>query len=259
VSGAWTRRFTGYWSPWPRFPSICGVVSATASTLRTGSQRRTNRTGSEDDKMYPVSYDADYLRDRNRLTVFFRLILAIPWLIVAYIYLIAAFVVTLIAWFALVIVGRYPDWAYTFNSGVLRYFTRFYAFLYLQVDAFPPFGFAPDPTYPVRVQVAPRAERQSRLRAFFRLILAVPLFILAYPMTALHNGAAFVAWMTIVFRGYQPAGIHNALAFTNAWHARAIGYLMLLRDEYPPVGDEPVQVGDVPAAGQPALGGSAAR
>jgi hypothetical protein len=208
--------------------------------------------------MYPVSYEADYVRERNRLTTFFRLILAIPWLIVAYIYMIGASLVTVIAWFALVILGRYPEWAYNFNSGVLRYFTSLFAFLYLQFVAFPPFGFAPDPTYPVRVQIAPRAERQSRLKAFFRLILAIPLFIVAYPMSALHNGAAFVGWMTIVFRGYQPAGVHNALLFTNSWFMRTQAYALgLLRDEYPPVGDEPPQVGDVPAAGQPALGGVA--
>jgi hypothetical protein len=208
--------------------------------------------------MYPVSYEADYTRERNRLTTFFRLILAIPWLIVAFIYLIAALVVTIIAWFALVILGRYPEWAYNFNSGVLRYIARFYAWAYLQVDPYPPFGFSPDPTYPVRVQFAPRPERQSRLKALFRLILAIPILVLAYLMSILHNGASFVAWLTIVFRGYQPAGVHNALLFTNSWFTRAYAYAYLvLRDEYPPVGDEPPQVGDVPAAGQPALGAAA--
>jgi hypothetical protein len=209
--------------------------------------------------MYPVSYEADYVRERNRLTTFFRLIVVIPWLIVASIYLIGAFVVTIIAWFALVILGRYPQWAYDFNSGVLRYTARVYAFAYLQVDAFPPFGFAPDPTYPVRLQIAPPTERQSRVKVFFRSILALPLFVLSYAMGPLHNGAAFVAWLTIVFRGYQPAGVHNALAFTNAWNARFGAYaFFLLRDEYPPVGDEPVQVGDVAPGGQAAFGGSAA-
>jgi Domain of unknown function (DUF4389) len=208
--------------------------------------------------MYPVSYEADYTRERNRLTTFFRLILAIPWLIVAFIYMIAALVVTIIAWFALVILGRYPESAYNFNSGVLRYIARFYAWAYLQVDPYPPFGFSPDPTYPVRVQFAPRPERQSRLKALFRLILAIPIFVLAYLMSILHNGASFVAWLTIVFRGYQPAGVHNALLFTNSWFTRAYAYAyLLLRDEYPPVGDEPPQVGDVPAAGQPALGAAA--
>ncbi len=110
----------------------------------------------------------------------------------------------------------------------------------------------------MRLQVAPNPGKQSRLKALFRIILVIPLLILAFPMLFLHFAAAHVAWLTIVFRGYQPAGVHNALAFTNGWVARYTGYLLLLRDEYPPVGDEPVQVGDVPAAGQPAMGGSAA-
>jgi Domain of unknown function (DUF4389) len=207
--------------------------------------------------MYPIAYQADYVRERNRLTTFFRLILAIPWIIVAYIYEIAVAVVVIIAWFALVILGRYPQWAYDFNAGALRYFTRFFAWGYLQTDQFPPFGIGPDPTYPVRLQVAPRAEKQSRLKALFRIFLILPLIVVQYAINFIHLGAAFVAWLTIVFRGYQPAGIHNALAFANAWQARAFGYIMLLRDEYPPVGDEPVQVGDVkpsppPPPAQPA-------
>jgi hypothetical protein len=207
--------------------------------------------------MYPISYEADYARERNRLTTFFRIILAIPWIIVGYIYVIAAYVVVIIAWFAVVILGRYPQWAYDFNAGVLRFMTRTFAWVALQTDEFPPFGIGPDPTYPVRLQVAQRAEKQSRLKALFRIILVIPLIFLQYAMNAVHTGAAFVAWLTIVFRGYQPAGVHNALAFVNAWHARAWGYIMILRDEYPPVGDEPVQVGDVkpsppPSPPQPA-------
>jgi hypothetical protein len=194
--------------------------------------------------MYPISYEADYLRERNRLTTFFRLILAIPWYIVNYIYTLVAAVVAVIAWFALLILGRYPQWAYDFNAGVLRYSTRFNAWFSLQVDAFPPFGIGPDPTYPVRLQVADRAEKQSRLKVFFRIILAIPLVVVYYLIVTLHYAAGLLAWVTIVFRGYQPAGVHNALAFSNAWIARFTGYVLLLRDEYPPVGDEPVQVGD---------------
>jgi len=208
--------------------------------------------------MYPISYEADYERERDRLTTFFRLIVAIPWLIVGTIYLIASQVVVFIAWFAILILGRYPDGLYNFNAGVLRAVTRFNAFTFLQTDAWPPFGFGPDPTYPVRLQVAGPADSQSRAKAFFRIILALPLFFVAYAISFVQQGASGLAWLTIVFRGYQPAGIHNALAFANAWHARFFGYLLILRDEYPPVGDEPVQVGDVPAASQPSLGGSAA-
>ena len=208
--------------------------------------------------MYPISYEADYARERDRLTTFFRLIVAIPWLIVGYIYITIAEIVAVIAWFAILIVGRYPESLYNFNAGALRSVTRINAFAYLQTDAWPPFGFSPDPTYPVRLQIAPRAETQSRVKAFFRLILALPLLFVAYAIYAVHSGAGVLAWLTIVFRGYQPAGVHNALAFVNAWHARVFGYLLILRDEYPPVGDEPVQVGDIQGAGQPALGGTPA-
>jgi hypothetical protein len=201
--------------------------------------------------MYPVTYEADYTRERNRLTTFFRLILAIPWAIVAFIYSIAVFVVVVIAWFALLILGRYPDWAYEFNSGALRYFMRFTGWAYLQTDAWPPFGFGPDPTYPVRLQVAPRAESQSRLKTLFRIILAIPLIFVHYGVSSILFGATVVAWLTIVFRGYQPAGVHNALLFSNAWIARASAYLLLLRDEYPPVGDEQTRVGEVRPGSQP--------
>jgi hypothetical protein len=198
--------------------------------------------------MYPITYEADYERNPDRLTTFFRLIVAIPWLIVAYIYIIAALFTHLFAWVAVVILGRYPEWLYNFNSGVLRYLTRFYAWAYLQTDQWPPFGLSDDPTYPVRLNIAPRAERQSRLKAFFRAILVLPMLVVSYGVSAIHTGAAIVAWLTIVFRGYMPAGVHNALTFTNSFNARVGGYFLLLTDDYPPIGAEGPQVGDVPAA-----------
>ncbi len=193
--------------------------------------------------MYPVSYEADYVKDRNRLTTFFRLIVAIPWLIVAFFFGLAALVVILVAWFALIILGRYPQGMYDFVGGFLRFSMRVNAFITLQTDAWPPFGFGEEPAYPVRVRIAPPAARQSRLKAFFRLILAIPLFVMSMIFSYLIQYVAIAAWVTIVFRGYQPAGIHNALAFTNGWIARANSYIYLMRDEYPPVGDEvPVEV-----------------
>lgn len=209
--------------------------------------------------MYPIAYEADFNPTPNRVTTFFRLILAIPWMIVAAFWGILFIFTHLFAWIAVTILGRYPQWLYEFNAGVVRFSVRVSAWLYLQTDAWPPFTLSEDDAYPIRVKIAPAAPRQSRLKAFFRLVLALPIaVVLSYGTSYIQLAAGFVAWLTIVFRGYQPAGVHNALAFTNAWNARYLGYLLLLRDEYPPVGDEPVQVGDVPAGGQPALGGSAA-
>ena len=50
---------------------------------------------------YPVTFEADYVEQRNRLTTFFRLILAIPVAIVLWLYEIVAFFAVIFAWFAI--------------------------------------------------------------------------------------------------------------------------------------------------------------
>ncbi|MFT3862788.1 MAG: DUF4389 domain-containing protein [Solirubrobacterales bacterium] len=188
--------------------------------------------------MYPVSYEADFQSEQNRATTFFRIILAIPWLIVAYVYEIVAFFTLIFAWVAIVITGRYPQGLYNLNSGFVRYYVRTYAWVYLQTDEWPPFGIGDDPAYPIRVNVAPRAERQSRLSAFFRLILAIPVYIVLYFVGYMHLMIAAVAWLTIVFRGYLPEQLNTAMTFCNSFYARVIGYIALLTDDYPPIGHE---------------------
>jgi hypothetical protein len=198
--------------------------------------------------MYPISYEADFNPEPNRWTTFFRIILAIPWLIVAYFWLLLAAFTHLFAWVAVVILGRYPEWLYNFNSGVVRYLVRFYAWLYLQTDAWPPFGLADDPNYPIRVNIAPRAERQSRLKAFFRIILILPMLVVSYAVNYVHLFAAVIAWLTIVFRGYLPEQINVTLTFCNSFYARVFGYFALLTDDYPPIGIERAKGKPAPSA-----------
>lgn len=204
--------------------------------------------------MYPVTYEADYQRERNRLTAFFRLIVVIPWLIVASIYAIAQMVVVVIAWFALLILGRFPEGMYGFVGGILRFTQRVNGFTYLQTDEWPPFGIGEDPGYPIRVNFHPPAARQSRVKTLFRIILIIPLAVLSYAVSYALIGVAVISWLTIVFRGYQPAGIHNAIAFLMGWTTRANAYTYLMRDEYPPVGDEtPVEIDPPASALEPAV------
>lgn len=188
--------------------------------------------------MYPIDYEADFNPTPNRATTFFRIILAIPWIIVAYFWGILFAVTHFIAWIAVIILGRYPEWAYNFNAGVVRYLVRFYAWAYLQTDVWPPFGLSDDPTYPIRVNIAPRAAKQSRLKALFRIILILPLLIVSYAVTYAHLFAAVISWLTIVFRGYQPKGVHDMMTFFNSFYARLYGYWALLTDDYPPIGIE---------------------
>ncbi|HEX8752019.1 MAG TPA: DUF4389 domain-containing protein [Solirubrobacterales bacterium] len=202
--------------------------------------------------MYPITYEADFNAAPNRWTTFFRPILVIPWAIVMVVYLIAFLFTHFFAWIAVVITAHYPEWLYNFNSGVIRYAVRVYAWASLQTDAWPPFGLAEDSAYPIRVGFPPIAERQSRLKAFFRLVLVIPLEIVIYlGIGYLHTGAAVVAWLTIVFRGYLPEAVNGVLTYVNGFYARFAGYLAILTDDYPPIGLERAKPAP-PAAAPPA-------
>ncbi len=206
--------------------------------------------------MRPVTYEADHADHRDRLTTIFRLILAIPWLIVYLIYAIGSLFVTVIARFALVITARYPDGLRSYNTGFLRYHARVTSWIGLQTDEWPPFGFGEDPTYPVRLAIMPPV-RQSRARYFFRAILAIPAVFMSMLFGFVQGGAALISWFSIVFRGYQPRASHDAFtyAFTNSASTYPISAYRpifparwLLIDDYPPIGAEGPRIGDVPPA-----------
>ena len=101
--------------------------------------------------------------------------------------------------------------------------------------------------------MAPRAERQSRLSGFFRLILAIPMLIVAITVNYMHQMTGVIAWLTIVFRGYLPEQLNTAMTFCNSFYGRTYAYLALLTDDYPSIGTERGKggpVGGAPAAPQ---------
>jgi hypothetical protein len=82
---------------------------------------------------------APELENRNRVTVGFRLILAIPQIVVVVILGVAAFVVWVIGLFAVLFTGRWPEGLRTFVVGYMRWVTRVEAYVGLLTDAYPPF------------------------------------------------------------------------------------------------------------------------
>jgi hypothetical protein len=79
------------------------------------------------------------LEGRNRWTVAFRLILVIPQVIVLAVLGIALFFVGVIAFFAVLFTGRWPDGLGDFAVGVGRWWLRVQAYLVLLTDEYPPF------------------------------------------------------------------------------------------------------------------------
>ena len=76
----------------------------------------------------------------NRWSVAFRLILAVPQLIVLLFVLLAWVVTVVIAWFAILFTGRYPEALFRFGVGVMRWNLRATAYMYLLRDEYPPFS-----------------------------------------------------------------------------------------------------------------------
>jgi uncharacterized protein DUF4389 len=188
--------------------------------------------------MYPVRYEADYVEQQSRSITFFRALLILPWYIVGAVYNLGAQIVALMAWFALLFTGRYPQGFYDFNAGYLRFHARYSGFFLLQTDQWPPFGLEQDPSYPIRAEVDPPLEKYNRWKVFFRLILGFPVYCMLYPFGFVLYSASTIAWLHIVFMGRTSGGIHNALTTAQAYLLRSIAYFLLMTETLPPVSDQ---------------------
>lgn len=185
--------------------------------------------------MHPIAYSAQFEGDdRSRLSVFFRLIVAIPWFVVLFVYAIGAYIATIVAWFALLITGRYPEGLYNFNAGFVRMATRVAGFYNLLTDKFPSFGGGEDPDYPVRALIQPPKEEYSRLKVLFRIFLMIPVMILSYVMQLILQVVAFIAWVVIVFTGKLPVGLYRPLRIANAYTTKSLAFYLLLTEDFPP-------------------------
>jgi hypothetical protein len=174
--------------------------------------------------------EAEELR-RSRLTVFFRLLLAIPHLIWLTLWSIAAELLVIVTWFATVITGRPPAPLHRFLSRYVRYSLHVYAFLSLAANPFP--GFLGEPgRYPLDLSL-PGPERQNRWVTGFRILLVIPAYLINYALLFALAAAAFLTWFVALVRGEAPWGLRNLSAYALRYSAQLNAYLFLLTDAYP--------------------------
>jgi ABC-type multidrug transport system fused ATPase/permease subunit len=173
---------------------------------------------------------------RNRLTVFFRLLLAIPHFIVVLLWGIVAELAVLVTWFAALFTGRVPDGLHNFIASWLRYSTRVTAYVFLLADPFPPFGGGG--SYPIDVRIDPAAP-QSRLTVFFRLLLAIPALLLTYVFRAVNQIVALLGWFYALATGRMNEGMRNISAWLLRYETQTWGYVFLLTGRYPSLAGAP--------------------
>jgi hypothetical protein len=172
---------------------------------------------------------------RSRLTVFFRLVLVIPHLVVLWAWSILAGIVVFVAWIVGIFTGRVPDGLHNLLAGFVRYATRVNAYILLLANPWPTFGRSP---YPVDVHVEPAAP-QSRLTIFFRLILAIPALLLSYVFRIVNNLIAFLGWFYSLIFGRMNEGMRNTSAWLFKYELQTYAYVYLLTGRYPSLAGAP--------------------
>jgi hypothetical protein len=179
---------------------------------------------------HPIRLVVDDDLRRNRLTVFFRLILAIPHVIWLALWGVVAALAAIANWFATLVKGQSPEGLHNFLATFLRYQTQVYAYVLLIADPFP--GFGGKPGYPVELEIDP-PQPQNRWTVAFRLILAIPAFIVSSILGYLNRALAIFSWFVALVMGRLPEGLRNFAAFAVRYEQQTAGYALLLAERYP--------------------------
>ena len=180
---------------------------------------------------HPVALTSEVDLRRSRLTVFFRLLLAIPHFVWLLAWGIAAVFAIVANWFATLFSGRSPRPLYRFLSAYVRYQTHVYAFLSLVANPFPGFTGKPK-SYPVHVEIGP-PERQKRSVTGLRLLLGIPAFLVAGALSSVLDVVGLLGWFAALVTGRMPRGLHRLGSFVLRYSAQALAYGYLITDRYP--------------------------
>jgi len=174
--------------------------------------------------------DAHDLR-RSRLTVFFRLLLALPHIVWLLLWTIAAILVSIVVWFATLFTGQPPKALHAFLSHYIRYQLHVSAYLYLAANPFPAFDGRPG-TYPLDLEL-PLPGRQNRWVTGFRIVLAIPAIIVNSALGWAILVCAVFTWFVALVRNSAPWGLRNLMAYGLRYAAQVNAYLFLITDAYP--------------------------
>jgi hypothetical protein len=216
-------------------------------------------TASAPPTAYPVRVDAA-LGDRlSRGLWLVKWLLLVPHFIVLAFLWTAFAVLTVIAFFAILLTGRYPRALFDFDVGVLRWSWRvhYYGYGALGTDRYPPFTLAAVPDYPARLDV-PYPERLSRGLVLVKWwLLALPHYLVlavfiggglwlgtrgqgtdgwttGWTYGGLVGLLVLIAGVVLLFTGRYPRPVYDFVLGMDRWALRVAAYVSLMTDRYPP-------------------------
>ncbi|HEY0486857.1 MAG TPA: DUF4389 domain-containing protein [Mycobacteriales bacterium] len=182
-------------------------------------------------------------------------LLLIPHYVVLFFLGIGFVVVTVVAFLAILVTGRYPRPLFGYAVGVLRWSWRvsYYGYGALGTDRYPPFTLADVPDYPARFDVA-YPERLSRGLVLVKWwLLALPHYLIlglftgatlavgsragegrSATLPGLLDVVVLFAAVALLFTARYPRGLYDLALGIDRWMLRVVAYATLLTDRYPP-------------------------
>ena len=91
----------------------------------------------------PARFSIQYPGRMSRGLIFVKWLLAFPHYLVLFVLAIGAYLSWVIGFFAVLLLGRWPEGLRRYLVGTIRWGTRVQAYVYLLTDAYPPFRLAP--------------------------------------------------------------------------------------------------------------------
>jgi hypothetical protein len=226
---------------------------ATTAAQRAGER---DRMSSSDLRTYPVRVEGELDPQLSRWLWLVKWLLAIPHFIVLFFLWVAFFVLTVIAFFAILFTGRYPRGIFDFNVGVLRWTWRvgFYSYSALGTDRYPPFTLSDVPDHPAHLDVEYPQSLSRGLVLVKWWLLAIPHYLVVgvfaggawAGINAASDNMAWsssgglisllvcIAGIVLLFTGRYPKPIFDFVMGMNRWCFRVIAYAALMTDAYPP-------------------------
>ena len=207
---------------------------------------------------YPVRLTGELDPHLSRWLWLVKWFLAIPHYVLLAFLWVTFLITTVLAGFAILFTGRYPRSLFDFNVGVLRWNWRvgFYAFAAVGTDRYPPFTLART-DYPANFDVDYPEHLSHGLVLVKSWLLAVPHLILIglftanapYWVATASDGTSryeatagisllgllvLIAGIFLLFTRRYPRALFDFILGINRWVYRVLGYVALMRDEYPP-------------------------
>src|SRR5690349_24746261 len=195
---------------------------------------------------YPVRFDVDFpARPLDRLTTAFRILLAIPIVLVltaipsntierdhASDITLAAGVLFVPLVLMLVFRQKYPRWWFDWNLNLMRFSNRVTAYLALLDDRYP----STDEDQSVHLDFPyPDARQMNRWLPLIKWFLAIPHYVVLLFLGIAALGAVIIAWFAILLTGTYPRSLFDFVVGWLRWGNRVNGYAFtLITDEYPP-------------------------